>query len=298
MNIIQLDSVKVYNDLYGLQTLHPLVTVVDLNKAKRMANHVKMNYGVFALFIKHGVGCTLRYGRQVYDYQEGTVVSFAPGQLVQIDMEKEELGQDVCGLIFHPDLIYGSSLAEKMSRYSFFSYSQYEALHLSDVEQGILIGCLRNIQSEIEHPIDDHSRDLLCVHIELFLNYCLRFYDRQFCTRSKANSDVLQRFEHELHDYFDSGRSNRIGLPSVRFFADKACLTPSYFGDLIKKETGKTAQEYIQLAVIDKSKQYLLGSKQSISQIADLLGFQYPQHFIRMFKKQTGFTPKEFRTAN
>lgn len=235
--IIQLDSIKAYNELYGLPTLHPLVTVVDLTKARQMANHVRMNYGVYALFIKHGIGCTLRYGRRNYDYQEGTVVSFAPGQLVQVDMEDEEVSQDVNGLIFHPDLIYGTSLADKMSKYSFFCYEQCEALHLSEQELQTLTQCLRNIQMEMEHPVDQHSRDLLCVYIELFLDYCLRFYDRKFYTRSKVNSDVLQQFEHELSLYFQNSHAK--GLPSVRYFADKACLSPGYFGDLIKKRDRK-----------------------------------------------------------
>lgn len=297
-DIIQLDSIKTYNELYGLQTKHPLVTVVDLTKAKRMANHVKINYGMYALFIKHGVSCTLRYGRQNYDYQEGTVVSFAPGQLVQVDMPVEEVSLDVSGLIFHPDLIYGSSLADKISKYSFFDYAQSEALHLSEKEQMLLRDCLRSIETEMEHPIDRHSRELLCVQIELFLDYCLRFYDRQFYTRNKVNSDVLQKFESELNLYLQSEIAHSQGFPSVRYFADKCFLSPSYFGDLIKKETGKTAQEYIQLKIIDRSKQYLLGTDHSINQIAEALGFQYPQHFIRMFKKQTGYTPKECRSVN
>lgn len=296
--IIQIDSIKAYNELYGLHTEHPLVSVVDLSKASQMANHIKMNYGIYALFIKHSVSCILRYGRQNYDYQAGTVVSFAPGQLVQMDLPEDETGQDVSGLIFHPDLIYGSSLADKMNKYTFFSYAQNEALHLSDGEQQILTNCLQNIEREVQHPIDQHSRELLCVYIELFLDYCLRFYDRQFYTRNKVNSDVLQKFEHELNAYFQNGDAQRLGLPSVRYFADKACLSPRYFGNLIKKETGKTAQEYIQLKVIDRSKQYLLGTGQSISQIAYLLGFQYPQHFIRMFKKHTGLTPREYRASN
>jgi len=296
-NIVHLDSIKAYNDLYGFQTRHPLITVADFTRAGRFANHVKMNYGIYALFIKHGVGCTLRYGRRNYDYQEGTIVSFAPGQTVQVDMENEEISKDVRGLLFHPDLIYGSPLAGKMSRYTFFSYAQSEALHLSGQEQETLMSCLHNISAEMDNPIDQHSRELLCTYIELFLNYCLRFYDRQFYTRSKVNSDVLQLFESELDSYFRSGDTRRLGLPSVRYFADKACLSPGYFGDLIKKETGKTAQEYIQLKVIGLSKQILLGTNQTVSQIADTLGFQYPQHFIRMFKKQTGRTPKEYRLA-
>ncbi len=296
--IIQLDSIKTYNELYGLPTVQPLVTVVDLRKVRHMVNHAKMHYGVYALFIKHGIGCTLRYGRQNYDYQEGTVVSFAPGQLVQVDYEEETLSKDVSGLIFHPDLIFGTSLAEKMSKYTFFSYAQSEALHMSDKEQNILVDLLHRIQEEMEYPIDRHSRDLLCAYIELFLDYCLRFYDRQFLTRSKVNSNILQRFEYLLHDYFESGKATRLGLPSVAYFADQVCLSANYFGDLIKKETGKTAQEYIQLILVDEAKKQLLGSTLGINQIAEQLGYQDTQHFIRMFKKRVGRTPLKFRVEN
>lgn len=297
-DIIQLNSIDAYNKLYGLPTLHPLVTVVDLSKATRMVNHVRMNYGMYALFLKQGVGCTLKYGRQYYDYQEGTVVSFAPGQLIGVDMEKDEVNPEVYGLVFHPDLIHGTSLGRKISQYTFFSYSQNEALHLSDQERGILMDCLDKIRMELEYPVDKHSKELLSVNIELMLDYCLRFYDRQFFTREKVNSDVLHKFEHYLDDYFRSGEAEKAGLPSVRYFAGKVYLSPGYFGDLVKKETGKTAQEYIQQKVIDVSKEYLLGTGQGVGQIAYALGFQYPQHFSRLFKKTVGCTPNEFRSQN
>lgn len=294
-NIIQLNSIDTYNKLYGLETLHPLVSVVDLTQATKMVNHVKMNYGIYALFLKETSNCTLKYGRQYYDYQEGTIVSFAPGQLVGVDMEKEEIRQEVYGLIFHPDLIHRTALGQKISKYTFFSYAQAEALHLSAQEKEIIMDCLRKIQIELQHPVDKHSRELLSVNIELMLDYCLRFYDRQFYTREKANSDILSKFEQYLNDYFRQGEAQTNGLPTVRYFADKVFLSAGYFGDLIKKETGKTAQEYIQSKIIDLSKEYILGTQQGINQIAYTLGFQYPQHFSRLFKKHTGYTPNEYR---
>ncbi|RGN50889.1 MULTISPECIES: AraC family transcriptional regulator [unclassified Bacteroides] len=294
--IIQLDSIDAYNKLYGLPTLHPLVTVVDLTKATSTVNHVKMNYGVYALFLKQAANCTLKYGRQYYDYQEGTIVCFAPGQLIGVDAEKDEIKKEVYGLIFHPDLIHGTALGQNISKYTYFSYEQNEALHLSEQEKTIVMDCLHKIQLEMEYPVDRHSKELLSVNIELLLDYCLRFYDRQFHTREKVNSDILRKFEQHLNEYFRNGESQKNGLPSVRFFAEKAYLSPGYFGDLIKKETGKTAQEYIQSKIIDLSKQYLLGTQQSIGEIAYSLGFQYPQHFSRLFKRYVGCTPNEFRT--
>ena len=292
--IIQLDSIDTYNRLYGLPTLHPLVAVVDLTKATRMLNHVKVNYGIYALFLKNGVNCTLKYGRRNYDYQEGTIVSFAPGQTVEVEMLDNEISPEVYGLLFHPDLIHGTSLGDKIGQYTFLDYAQNEALHLSEKARDIIIDCLHKIEYELDYPVDKHSRSLLNAHIELVLDYCLRFYDRQFCTRAKVNSDILTRFEQLLNDYFN-GDESKNGLPSVKFFADKICLSPGYFGDLIKKETGRTAQEYIQRKVIEQSKHRLLGSGQSVSEVAYSLGFQYPQHFIRLFKRETGVTPGEYR---
>ena len=198
-------------------------------------------------------------------------------------------------MIFHPDLIYGTALGKKIGKYSFFSYEQNEALHLSDQEREIIMDCFHKIEVELEHPVDKHTRELLSVNIELLLDYCLRFYERQFYTREKVNNDVLIRFEQLLNDYFRNGESQVRGLPSVRYFADKVFLSPGYFGDLVKKETGKTAQEYIQGKIIELSKEYILGSQLGISQIAYSLGFQYPQHFSRLFKKLEGCTPNEFR---
>lgn len=295
-NIVNLESVDRYNSMYGLETLHPLVSVVDLTKATNIINHTQMNYGVYALFLKQTKSCDLKYGRRSYDYQEGTIVCFAPGQTVRVDMIEDEITPEVYGIVFHPDLIRGTSLAKSMKSYTFFSYAVNEALHLSDQEKEIVMDCLKKISIELEHAIDKHSKALIAMNIELLLNYCMRFYERQFITRSDANKDALTKFEQLLNEYFLSKLPMQEGLPSVKYFADKICLSSNYFGDMVKKETGKTPQEHIQDKVIEMAKEHIAETDETVSQIAYTLGFQYPQHLCRLFKKRVGCTPNEYRT--
>lgn len=296
-DIINLNTIDQYNRLYGLETLHPLVAVVDLKDATTFPTHFTLNYGVYALFLKQTRCGDLRYGRQSYDYQEGTVTSFAPGQVVEVKME-EGIRPQAQGLLFHPDLIRGTSLGKEIKQYSFFSYASNEALHLSDEEKQTYLDCLSKIKTELQHPIDKHSRRLIVRNIELLLDYCMRFYERQFITRATANKDVLTRFEEGLDAYFQSGLPQEQGLPTVKYFADRACLSPNYFGDLVKKETGRTAQEYIQDKLIHIAKEEILSETRSVSEIAYSLGFQYPQHFTRIFKKRVGCTPGEYRNQH
>ncbi len=294
LTTVKLDSIDAYNKLYGLETKHPLVTVINLNHASKIVNHLIMDYGVYALFLKNGAKCSLLYGRQRYDYQEGTVVSFSPGQVVTVDSDTEELAPDVIGLMFHPELIYKTALADKIKDYSFFDYSQREALHLSAEERRLFMECLGRIQTELEHPVDRHTSEIISSHIMLLLDYLTRFYERQFITRRKVNSDLLNAFEKELRDYFSSGNVNEI--PLVGYFADKVNLSSGYFSDLVKKETGKTPQELISLHIIEVAKKRLASTNDDISIIAYDLGFQYPQHFSRMFKRIAGESPTQFRT--
>lgn len=296
-SIVRLDSIDAYNKLYGLETKHPLVTVIDLNEATRIVNHVSMDYDVYALFLKNGSNCTLKYGRQPYDYQEGSVVSFSPGQIIEVDTEIDEIAPDVIGLMFHPDLIYKTPLASNIKEYGFFDYSQMEALHLSADERRIFTQCLDRIKDEIEHTVDKHTAEIVSSHIQVLLDYVTRFYERQFITRAKVNSDILNNFESSLKKYLKTGQS-KDGLPSVTYFADKANLTPGYFGDLIKKETGLTAQEIITRHIVEHAKQRLSASSDDISIIAYELGFQHPQHFSRMFKRVAGMSPTRFRAGN
>lgn len=291
---IPLDSVEAYNHLYGLETLHPLVAVIDLKKAKNPVNHVLMNYGVYALYLKNGENCTVKYGRASYDYQEGTVVSFAPGQLVGVESESDVIQQDVIGLLFHPDLIFGTPLGEMIGKYSFFDYSQREALHLSEQERKIFMECLERIRQEIEYPIDPYSADIISSHIQTLLDYLNRFYSRQFITRRKVNKGILAAFEKQLKEYYTQGRGREY-VPTVAYFAANANLTPGYFGDLIKKETGSAPQELISRYVIMLAKQRLAFTDDDVGNIAYDLGFQYPQHFSRLFKRLTDLSPSDYR---
>lgn len=295
--VIKLDSIDAYNKLYGLETKHPMVTVIDLTEATRIVNHVRMDYDVYALFLKNGTNCILKYGRQPYDYQEGSVVSFSPGQLIEVSTEVDEIAPDVLGIMFHPDLIYKTPLASKIKEYSFFDYSQREALHLSADERRIFIQCLERIKDEIEHTVDRHTAEIVSSHIQVLLDYVSRFYERQFITRRKVNSDILSNFEFSLKNFLKSGQSKE-GLPTVNYFAESAHLTPGYFGDIIKKETGLTAQEIITRHIVEYAKQRLSDSADDISVIAYELGFQHPQHFSRMFKRVAGMSPKQYRMSN
>ena len=292
--VIKLDTVDQYNQFFGLETLHPLVSVVDLSEATKFPTHFTMNYGIYALFLKKVKCGDIRYGRQIYDYQEGTVTSFAPGQVVETEIQ-QGVKPSAHGLLFHPDLIKGTSLGQDIKQYSFFSYASAEALHLSEEEKGIFMDCLEKIEMELQHPIDKHSKRLISRNIELLLDYCMRFYERQFITRSESNKSVLVKFEALLDDYFQSDKPQTDGLPSVKYFADKVFLSPNYFGDLIKKETGKSAQEYIQTRMIDLAKDMIAGTEKTVSQMSYELGFQYSQHFNRIFKKIVGYTPGEYR---
>lgn len=293
---IYVDSIDIYNKLYGFETKHPLVAVVDLKKAdlSRIPQEVTYRYGLYALFLKQTVCGDITYGRMPYDYQEGTITSFAPGQVVHVK-HRPDYEPKALGLLFHPDLIRGTTLGQEIRQYSFFAYSSREALHLSEQEKRIYKDCLEKIRIEVERPIDNHSQKLICRNIELLLDYCMRFYERQFITRKAVNTDLLTKFECELDAYFDSGHPVNGGLPTVRYFAERCFLSPNYFGDLVKKETGRTPQEHIQRKIIELAKDELIGSNKTINEISFHLGFQYSQHFNRYFKREVGMTPTEYR---
>lgn len=300
--VIIIDSVRDYNVLNNLETLHPLVSIIDFSKANARDSvaprRVRMHYGVYCIFLKDVVCGDLKYGKNNYDYQEGTLVFIAPGQVMHIDYNVPNYQPKGYALVFHADLIRGTSLGKNIETYNFFSYDTCEALHVSEKERQIVMDCFYKIDYELKQSIDKHSKMLITSNIELFLNYCTRFYDRQFITRDHVNKGVLEKFERLLGDYFSSDRPQNIGLPSVAYFARELHLSANYFGDLIKKETGTSAQEYIQSKVISLSKERIFDIDRSISEIAYELGFKYPQHFTRLFKQKVGMSPVEYRNLN
>ena len=299
--VYKFDSVAEYNVLNDHETLHPLVTVIDFSKSKPWAwpggnsKNIKVNYGLYCIVLKETMCGDLKYGCNYYDYQQGTLVFISPGQMVEVENFGENFQPKGYALMFHPDLIHGTALGRNIQDYTFFGYQSNEALHISDRERKIVLDCLSKIQYELEHAIDKHSKRLIVSNIETLLNYCIRFYDRQFITRENVHQGILERFANLLNEFFHSDKPQTIGLPSVAWCAGELNLSPGYFGDLVKKETGITAQEYIQAKVIDVSKERIFDHNKSVSEIAYELGFKYPQHFTRLFKQRVGYNPNEYR---
>ncbi|WP_413512327.1 helix-turn-helix domain-containing protein [Myroides odoratus] len=293
----KIDTVKNYNDYTGVDTLHPLVSVVNFSELRDVPNF-KRYMGIYAIFLKDTNCGDIRYGNQPYDYEDGTLVFVSPGQIYGIDNHSVVKSPKGYGLVFHPDLLVGTNLGKTIKAYSFFSYEVNEALHLSKKEHQTIVSCFEQIAVEINQNIDTHSKTLLVSNIELLLNYCMRFYDRQFITRNHINTDILTRFESLLHAYFQSNNAQDLGLPSVTWCAEQLHLSPNYLGDLIKKETGHTALDLIQSRLIEEAKLRIFDANTSISDLAFQLGFKYQQHFSRLFKQKTGMTPNEFRHLN
>ena len=296
MEEVFLNTIQDFNDYQGVETLHPLVSVVHVENTEHIKQCV-MHYGVYAIYLKENKGCKLSYGRTPYDFDEMTVTSFAPGQVVNVEPNPDVPFAKFTALVFHPDLLNRTALGRQMSRYEFFDYSSTEALHLSVQEVEVFRGVITMIEQELHHAIDKHTRELIVSNIELLLNYCLRFYDRQFITREEINHSVVKRFMELLDDYISS-KALREGLPTVAYFADKCCLSSGYFGNLVRVETGRTAKDIIADRLLAHAKQLLNDDTLTITMISERMGFDYPQHFVRFFKSHTGKTPSAFRKVS
>jgi AraC-like DNA-binding protein len=302
-NIIRLESISQLNALFQ-QTApkHPLISVVDFSKIEKheKIEEIKLTCGFYSVMFKNHCANKLKYGKEYYDFQEGTLMCIAPNQIITIENDANSENADIVGwgLFFHPDLIRGTSLGNKIKEYTFFSYEVNEALHLSDKEKQTLWDCVYKLENELSENIDLHSQTLITSNIELLLNYCARYYDRQFITRKKVNTNLLRKFETILNSYFNSNDQQYKKLPSVKYFAELLFLSPNYLSDLLKKETGKTAQEYLHYYLIEEAKNNLLNTNDPINEIAFNLGFEYPQYFSKLFKSKTGMTPLAYRNMN
>lgn len=303
--MIEIQKVSEMHNMSGLpKPAHPLVSVVHNKDLKDVSNlqGVKIVNQLYTVIFKSSNRCsTFSYGRNNYDYDEGTLVFTAPGQVMKFEdngEDAQEIDPDGWSLVFHPDVFRNSNLSEKMKKYSFFRYDSDEALHVSETERASIEDLLRKIVQEYNQKIDKHTQHLIVTNIELFLDYCLRFYDRQFFSRANLNSDTLSKFERFLINYYDSDLADKTGVPSVETCARELGFSPNYLSDLLKRETGKTALEHIHLFLIEKAKSSLLSSNDTISGIAYSLGFEYPQRFTNLFKSKTGLSPKEYRFLN
>lgn len=298
-----MNSVQAYCDAFGFDLRHPLVAVVDSRDSSMdsFPASYTARWGLYAIFLKQTKGCTINYGRTRYDYDDQSMVFLGPGQVTSVEFDEAMANLErpgFRGILFHPDLLFRTSLSRKIRQYTFFGYQSNEALHLSADERVNIEDCFERITRELLHPVDNFSKGLIVSNIELLLDYSMRYYSRQFIVREAVNAGVMARFDELLHDYLDSPAACAEGIPNVKYFAGRMSLSPNYFGDLVKRESGMTAQDYIQYQLLDRAKNLLISQGGNVSQTAYSLGFQYPQHFIRFFKRKTGQTPKEFFNAN
>lgn len=296
---VQINTISELHQFLGLpKPTHPLVTLIDQSQITREFNeHLTLEFGLYFISLKDGAHCSIGYGQTTYDFDTGTMTFFAPEQ--EVSIAPSEHVEDGIGwtLAFHPQLIAKSDLYGKMLDYTFFEYESNEALHLSERERAMVTDIALNIGNETEANIDKHTQSLICSNIELLLKYCNRFYDRQFIVRSDLNRDHIHRLSRLLIDYYQEDKPFELGVPTVQYCGKELGLSPYYLSDLLKKETGKNALEHIHLFVIERAKTLMKETEHSITQIAYELGFEYPQHFSKLFKAKTGMSPREFRST-
>lgn len=290
--ILKVNKTSDYSGYHGVTDRHPLITVIDFSEISPI-RHSLNRYGVYGVFVQEDNDLDLTYGCGRYDYRDGSLICVAPGQIGGKEDNGERASIGGWALLFHPDLIHGTQLEKEIRHYSFFDYSVNEALHMNEKEHDIVVAIFRRIKSEVDNPHDDFQNDILVGYISLLLKYCQRFYNRQFITRKLSNNDILSRFDSFLSGYFAESRQMKDGLPTVNICAEYLCLSTNYFSDLIKKMTGESAGRLIRQFIIRQIKNEL-ASGLTVAEAAYKLGFEYPAHLSRMFKKETGMTPSDY----
>ena len=300
-DIYRIKSISEVHQMFGLdKPKHPLITIIrKWPQIDFDFGNVKLTSELYLLSMKGKMkGTTFQYGKNSYDFDDGTLVFLAPNQVASFADPIEELDDSGWTILFHPDLIRKSELGKAIRNYSFFNYETNEALHLSDKEKQSLFELVKKIDLELNQNIDKHSQEIIIQNLESILKYSNRYYDRQFYTRTNLNKDFVSKFEQYLQSYFSSSDLSEMGIPSVKQCGEAMNMSGSYLSDLLKIETGSSAKDHIHSYLIEKAKTTLLNSNSTISEIAFGLGFEYPQHFSKLFKGKVGFSPSEYRNLN
>lgn len=299
-NIHTFSTISQFHKMSGLpKPEHPLVSLVDYGLVEYQTDENEIGWvqHFYTIGLKRNIQGKFRYGQQPYDFDEGLLSFVSAGQVVHLTVEKPEVKPTGFLLLIHPDFIWKTSLAKSIRQYDFFGYAVNEALFLSEKEETVITDILLNIQREYHSNIDTFSQNIIIAQIELLLNYCERFYRRQFITRKKSSHQILEKVENVLNDYFNNGDPANNGLPTAQYIANLLNVSPNYLGSLLKTLTGQTTQQHIHEKLIEKAKEKLSATGLSVSEIAYELGFEYPQSFNKLFKTKTNQSPLEFRQS-
>jgi len=302
--IIHIRSIaEVYKYLLAETPPHPLITIIRRWPEVNVdLTQVKFTSDLYYMAMKREISGSFQYGRNSYDFQEGTMIFIGPGQIANFSHAAEFAGKGTASegwtILFHPDLIRKSTLGEMIHNYSFFEYDTNEALHLNEKERKFINTLVDTIEEELEQNMDRHSQELIIQNLETILKYSSRYYDRQFYTRTNFNKDLVSKFNQYLRSYFESDEIMEKGIPTIDQCGEALSMSGPYCSDLLRTETGKSAKDHIYTQLIERSKTVLLNSSEPVSQIAYKFGFEYPQNFSKLFKSKTGMSPSEYRTLN
>lgn len=294
-------TISSYHQALGLpKPEHPMISIIDMSQIKREQGfeHISLVFDFYLICIIKFFDARFRYGQLPYDFDQGVVAFMSPNQVLGIDFngieESKPTGWILC---IHPDFLWNTPLATRIKKYEYFNYSVNEALHVSEKEEAILMGIVKNIEQEYHSSIDKFSQDIIVAQLEVFLNYSERFYQRQFITRKITNHKLLVALEEILEQHFSNDLLPAKASPTVPYIADKLNVSPNYLSKLLKTLTGKNAQQHIHDKIIEKAKEKLSTTALSVSEIAFLLGFEHSQSFSKLFKNKTNLSPIEFRAS-